>query len=137
MPKPEHVSGFLRLLRVRDEKDGRGVPASLRGAESGSRNFPSDGKWIDWSWECGPPGMQVKSFSNAAEVELDVHQKHADRVMRPLPAAGFDSSLWVIGHYTIMVSTRQKPHYLVEIHDTVLTRNQRQLFKSLWTSAAV
>lgn len=90
------------------------------------------GDWIDWSWKCGPPGMKVQSFSNAAEVELDVHQKHPDRTMRPLPDAGFDSSLWVIGDYTIMVSTRQKPHYLVEIHDTVLTRNQRQLFKSLW-----
>ena len=47
MPKPEHVSGFVRLVAAgRDSKDGGGVPASLRGAESGSRKYTRDGEDI-------------------------------------------------------------------------------------------
>ena len=34
--------------------------------------------------------------------------------------------------YLIMAQTRVRPHYLVEIHDAVLARNQLQLFKGLW-----
>jgi hypothetical protein len=34
-----------------------------------------------------------------------------------------------------MAQTRVRPHYLVEINDELLARNQRELFKGLWALA--
>jgi hypothetical protein len=31
-----------------------------------------------------------------------------------------------------MVVTNKRPHYLVEIHDQVLARNQREVYKRIW-----
>lgn len=91
------------------------------------------GKWIDWCWEQPPAGVHVYFFTNSAETEEKMKQKHPDREVKVLPGKdNFDSSLWVIGDYIIMVQAREHPHYLVEIHDSVLARNQRQLFKNLW-----
>lgn len=89
--------------------------------------------WIDWSWEYEPGGIKVKFFTNTAAVEEEMSQKYPDRSIKALPPGEeFDSSLWIMGDYIIMARTRERPHYLVEIYDSVLARNQRQLFKSLW-----
>ncbi|MBI4086942.1 hypothetical protein HY416_03085 [Candidatus Kaiserbacteria bacterium] len=91
------------------------------------------GQWIDWSWKQPPRGVSVRFFTNAADSERKMKEKHPDRLVKVLSdSKDFDSSMWVIGDYTIMVQTRERPHYLVEIHDSVFSRNQRQLFKTLW-----
>lgn len=92
------------------------------------------GKWIDWCWEQPPAGVHVYFFTNSAETEKKMKEKHPDREIKVLQGKeNFDSSLWVIGDYIIMVQAREHPHYLVEIYDSVLARNQRQLFKNLWS----
>ncbi len=89
-------------------------------------------EWIEWCWKRWPE-THVRLLSNKAEVEERLSEKYAQRITRTLPDThDFDSSLWVIGDYVLMVQTRERPHYLVEIHDAVFARNQRQLFKSLW-----
>jgi sugar-specific transcriptional regulator TrmB len=88
-------------------------------------------KWIDWIWK-QTPEMKVRVFSNEAKIEEKMQKKYPERVVKPIGKEGFDSSLWVIGDYIIMCRSRERPHYLVEIHDPVLARNQRQLFKNLW-----
>ena len=91
------------------------------------------GKWIDWCWNESP--HHVYFFTNSAETEKSMKQKHPDREIKILSEEeNFDSSLWVIGDYIIMVQSREHPHYLVEICDPVLARNQRQLFKNLWST---
>jgi sugar-specific transcriptional regulator TrmB len=91
------------------------------------------GEWIDWCWEQGP--HHVYFFTNSAQTEKKMKEKHPDREIKVLPGEdNFDSSLWVIGDYIIMVQSREHPHYLVEIHDSVLARNQRQLFQKLWNA---
>lgn len=93
------------------------------------------GDWIDWSWKLAPSAL-VKFFTNKAKVETDMKKKHKDRLIKALPeGTSFDSSLWVVGDYILMVQTRVRPHYLVEINDEVLSRNQRALFKGLWDLA--
>ena len=92
------------------------------------------GDWIHWSWKrpCSKD-VKVKFFSNEDEAESKMNTSHKDRKTKLLPSGTeFDSSMWVIGDYTIMVQTRNRPHYLVEIHDQVFARNQRELFKGLW-----
>lgn len=90
-------------------------------------------EWIHWNWEQGPKDTKVRFFVNPHSVEEEISGKHPDRETKILPAGiEFDSSMWVIGDYVLMTQTRERPHYLVEIHDTVFARNQRQLFKTLW-----
>lgn len=96
------------------------------------------GKFVDYTWTHGPPGLKVRFLTNSvAPMEEEMKKKHPERLFVALsPNNEFDSSLWIIGDYVIMGQTRARPHYLVEIHDEVLARNQRQLFKSLWEMAS-
>lgn len=95
------------------------------------------GKWIDWCWQQpGGDKTQVRFFSNEDASERAMSERHKGRETRVLPkGAEFDSCLWVTGDYVMMAQTRARPHYLVEINDPVLARNQRQLFKNLWEMA--
>ena len=47
---------------------------------------------------------------------------------------GFDftETQWIVGDYSIMIMSRQKPYYAVETHDAVYADNMRKLFKNLW-----
>lgn len=88
---------------------------------------------IDWSWENIPTDTKVRFFTNKADIEQEMQKKYPERQIRVLSEnESFDSSLWVIGDYIIMARSRERPHYMVEICDPVLARNQRQLFKNLW-----
>ncbi len=44
----------------------------------------------------------------------------------------FTANTWVCGDYLILISTHQRPFYLIEIHDAMLAYNIRELFKKLW-----
>jgi predicted transcriptional regulator len=91
------------------------------------------GKWIEWCWQQNIPNRQVKLFSNGEAAEAELNSRFPERKNKPLsPDVRFDACLWVIGDYIIMVQTQVKPHYLVEICDAVLARNQRELFRALW-----
>ena len=93
-------------------------------------------KWIDWTWKYSNENIYAEFFFNQAEIEQKLFKKHPSRRIRVLPETiTFDSNFWVAGEYLIMVQTRVRPHYLVEIHDAVLARNQRELFKALWQMA--
>lgn len=93
--------------------------------------------WIEWTWkQPRQKKLQVEFFLNEAVVERSLYKMHPTRRMKRLPqGVEFDSSFWVTGDYLVMLQTRHRPHYLVEIHDTVLARNQRELFKGLWQLA--
>lgn len=93
-------------------------------------------KWINWTWKYSNENIRAEIFFNQAEIEQKLFEKHPSRKIRILPkAVTFDSNFWVAGEYLIMVQTKVRPHYLVEIHDSVLARNQRELFKALWQLA--
>ncbi|MDO8565766.1 MAG: helix-turn-helix domain-containing protein [Candidatus Moranbacteria bacterium] len=93
-------------------------------------------KYVDWLWKHGPRNQKVRFFTNEAMIEEKMRKKYPERQYKILPAENnFDSSFWIIGDYVIMGQTRNRPHYLVEIHDPLLARNQRELFKVFWTMA--
>jgi sugar-specific transcriptional regulator TrmB len=116
--------------------------ASVEAFDNTWRGFQDDSftrryeKWIDWTWKYSRENIHAEIFFNQAEIEQKLFEKHRSRKMRILPeTVRFDSNFWVAGEYLIMVQTRTRPHYLVEIHDAVLARNQRELFKALWQLA--
>lgn len=93
------------------------------------------GKWIEWAWKHSPDGLRVKLFLNNVPLEKEMGKKYIERDTKKLPTdVHFDSSFWVAGDYLLMAQTRERPHYLVEICDTVLARNQRELLKGLWSA---
>lgn len=93
-------------------------------------------EWINWTWKKSRRNYQVEFFFNEADIEKRMHGMHSERKMKVLPNdISFDSSFWTTGEYLLMAQTRVRPHYLVEIHDPVLARNQRELFKGLWALA--
>ena len=93
-------------------------------------------KWIEWTWTKDvQKSLRVEFFLNESHIEKKLHEKHPAREMKQLPTGvSFDSSFWITGEYLIMIQTRVRPHYLVEIHDSVMARNQKELFKALWSS---
>lgn len=52
--------------------------------------------------------------------------------MRPMPETNFTATTWICGDSQIMISTRQHPFYLVEIHDKTMAHNTKEIFRKLW-----
>ncbi|MEI7890458.1 MAG: helix-turn-helix domain-containing protein [bacterium] len=90
-------------------------------------------KWIDWFWK-KYPDMHVKLLSNQSEIEEKIKEEFPKE--RNIKFWGkdldFSATTWAIGDYFVVIVTRQKPFYLVEIHDAVLAHNMREVFKKIW-----
>lgn len=91
-------------------------------------------KWIDWFWTTTPDEVTLKMFSNQSPVEQKMtRKKYAKRrQIRFWDGNEFSATQWVVGEYLILIVTKQRPYYLVEIHDSVLSHNMRAMFKSMW-----
>ncbi|HEY4517028.1 MAG TPA: helix-turn-helix domain-containing protein [Candidatus Paceibacterota bacterium] len=90
-------------------------------------------KWIDWQWKQEPDLQSVKLLTNKSVPELRIKGRYPKRSVKFWnKAANFVSTTWIAGEYLIMVNTRQRPFYLVEIHDATLANDQREVFKNLW-----
>ena len=93
-------------------------------------------KWIDWEWTTGgPKNLRLRLVSNKSEIEDKNKSKdysNRRQIKYWEKSGGFTASVWVHGDYLIMVYTRKRPHYLVEIYDALLAANMREFFKGVW-----
>lgn len=94
-------------------------------------------KWIQWYWTRNNPSrietIQILSNTKQDKAVTQGAKLHPGRNIRYWNKAGdFTATVWVCGEYIIMMMTRQRPHYAVEIRDSVLAHNQRQVFKGIW-----
>ncbi len=91
-------------------------------------------KWIVWFWKMAPKEVDLKLFSNDSDIESEmVNEKIDRRHIRFWKGSGaITGTQWVIGSYIVLIVTAQKPYYLVEIHDSVMAHNMREVFKELW-----
>jgi hypothetical protein len=78
--------------------------------------------------------MKIRLLSNDSIIEKKMaSNKLPNRDIEFfLPKADFSASLWVIGSYIVMIRTREKPFYLVEINDNALAYNLKEVFKNIW-----
>lgn len=92
------------------------------------------GSWIKDYWKDAPKNIEVKLISNRAPAELEFAKEQIERRTIKFwgEAANFLSTTWAIGDYLIMINTRTRPFYLVEIHDALMAHDQREVFKNLW-----
>lgn len=90
--------------------------------------------WIVWFWKRAPDVVNLKMFSNDSTIETQmVNEKIERRMIRFWKGDNaITGTQWVVGSYIILIVTAQKPYYLVEIHDSVLAHNMREVFKKLW-----
>lgn len=94
--------------------------------------------WLDWYWLRTDEKIQVKLMTNRTKMEIEVKErlakKYGERRQTKYwgEVTNFLSSSWIVGDYVIMVNTRQKPFYLVEIHDKLMAHDQREVFRNLW-----
>lgn len=90
-------------------------------------------EWIDWSWQQAPQSVDLKLLTNESDTELQMKKKkYSKRRNLRFASIPFSVTQLVVGEYVVYVMTRQKPFYLLEIHDPMIAYNLRQLFKSMW-----
>ena len=90
-------------------------------------------EWINHIWKNVHPDGHVKLLSNQSNIEKLLKGKYKGREIKYWDKAkDFTASTWVVGEYLIMIVTRQKPFYLVEIRDAVLAHNMCEVFKNIW-----
>ena len=91
-------------------------------------------KWIDWSWDRASQPIKLKLLTNASGIEEKMKSKKYSerRVLKFWNNSEFTGTQWVVGSYVILIVTKQKPFYLVEIHDSVIAHNMREVFKNVW-----
>lgn len=92
------------------------------------------GDWIREYWEQASQEIGLNLLSNRAESEVKFSGTVTPRRVIKYwgEAALFRSTLWAIGDYVVMINTRTRPFYLVEIHDELMANDQREVFKNLW-----
>jgi predicted DNA-binding transcriptional regulator len=93
------------------------------------------GVWIDWFWKKANKGrVELQLLTSDSAVEAQLQGKYPGRQVKFWKEGGqkFTSTIWVIGDYIVMVNTTQKPHHLVEIHDSGMAHNLREFFKGIW-----
>lgn len=91
--------------------------------------------WIDWFWRTKDfQETETRLLTNQSDIEEEMKEKKYERrgIKFWDQSEKFTASTWVSGDYLIMLITKQRPHYLVEVHDQVLAKNMRELFKGIW-----
>ena len=91
-------------------------------------------EWIDWAMKRTDKNFKVHLLSNKSEIEVQLGEKEWSdrRIVKPYLNGFFTVSNWVLGDYVVYIMTKNKPFYIVEIYDSVIAHNTRELFKSIW-----
>lgn len=94
-------------------------------------------EWIHETWrtkESRYENYQARMLTNASEAERRLKGRYQPkRQVKFLPDTNFTATVWVCGDYLVMIFTRQKPFYLIEIHDHMMALNMRELFRKIWS----
>lgn len=88
--------------------------------------------FIDWYWNNMREEIELRLISNDRDVETKMKEKYPRRKIKFWEGREFDSTFWVMGDYIVMLVTKDKPHYLVEIYDEVMARNLVKVFEGIW-----
>ena len=92
-------------------------------------------KWVDWYWkQDSSKKIKLQLLTNQSLTEKQLKKiNYPNREVKFYKKSHtFSATTWITGEYMIMVVTNQRPHYAIEIKNSVLTSNQREIFKDLW-----
>lgn len=96
-------------------------------------------EWIDWYWAHAPKEIDLKVISNDSDIEKQMQKKNLERRMIRFWKKDFNftATTLIVGDYVMLIMSRYRPNYIVEIHDAVYAENLRQVFKNLWETIGV
>ncbi len=94
------------------------------------------GKWTLDYWKKFKSSQDIfeKVLTNKAETEKQMKKKSISgrETIFWKKSVNFSSSFWIGGDYIIMIYTKNRPFYLIEIYNPVMADNLREVFKNLW-----
>jgi predicted transcriptional regulator len=127
----EKITQFLRTESPKWDRSMLKDDATMWGFQDHTyiEQFPHA---VQTYWKQAPKEMRLKMLTNQSEAELKIGKKYPRREMKAWPKGNFVSGIWIMGDYLVTINTRQKPFYVVEIHDAPLAHDLRELFKNLW-----
>lgn len=96
--------------------------------------------WIRWYWQQpSSKDIKLRLISNSSDFEentMTPQFPQSKRHVLPWEGAGdMTFSTWINGDYTLLINTRQRPFYLIEIFDPSYAQSQRQIFEAVWKTA--
>ncbi len=93
-------------------------------------------EWADYFWKKFSKKIHLNLFTNKRPIETEKMVTKPYSVQRHVKYieenSEFTATHVVIGDYILMIMTNEKPHYLIEIHDTLMAENVRAVFKRMW-----
>lgn len=94
-------------------------------------------KWIHATWQTDlskHKNYKPQFFSNQTKVERRLSSKYSKdkREIKYITDTDFTANTWICGNYMVMIVTHQRPFYLIEINDQMISHNNREIFKKLW-----
>ena len=88
-------------------------------------------KWLDWYWNSMTESETICLLSNKAEVDKPLNIKR--RTIKAISKKfNFESTIWVLGDYIVVITNRDEPHHAYQLHDSVLAEGLRMVFQVLW-----
>lgn len=90
--------------------------------------------WVTWFWKNVPKDIDLKLLTNDTDIEKETMKKKNinKREMKFFQGPEFTATVWVAGAYTIYIITREKPFYAIEIENSTIAQNNREVFRTLW-----
>lgn len=92
--------------------------------------------WADHFWNSFSKDITLNLLTNEKPIETEVMSKKPYKYQRNVKywkdSSDFTATHVVAGDYILMIMTRERPHYLIEIHDRTMADNLRKLFKAVW-----
>ncbi|MCB0323270.1 MAG: helix-turn-helix domain-containing protein [Bdellovibrionales bacterium] len=142
VPKLKFTEGKSQVLAVLFEREDLWhrsmltTDATWWGFEDGGI-FEQYRKWFEHIWDKfdteRSEQLDVKVFSNVP-VRTFLGNRFPKTLLKPLPSGYlFSSTLWLMGDFVVLISCREKPHYLYQIEDPALSANLRVIFRMLWS----
>lgn len=91
-------------------------------------------EWINWYWSRANPDIQLKLLTNDGKVETEMKKRNLERreIKFVSKKTTFTATTWVLGDYLVMLYTKDRPFYMIEIYNPTLAHNYRELFKTIW-----
>lgn len=95
-------------------------------------------EWISWYWgQTSSQDIHLKLITNESDFEKNTMKDRFDQRRNIIFWKGTDEityNTWTNGHFTLLINTRKRPFYLIEIYDENFAQSQRQIFYALWST---
>ncbi len=92
--------------------------------------------WADHFWNSFSKDITLNLLTNEKPIETEVMSKKPYKYQRNIKywkdSSDFTATHVVAGDYILMIMTKERPHYLIEIYDRTMADNLRKLFRAVW-----